>query len=136
VSPTSQWNIVLDDLQVSPHAYSGASWDELSSPDPLVNVTVASESGPTAWKDAPDDVFSITYSGTPVMTNVRASDIQSFLRFLVWDEDAFDPNDFIGGCFVIDATAAFSGLRQTLNCPLEPETSNSGFTLHWHLEPL
>jgi hypothetical protein len=78
-------------------------------------------------------VFDITYPGTPVMTNVRASDIQTLLRFDVTDEDVSD-YEFIGACRFTATQATFTGSEQTVTCPVDASTMNSGFTLTFHLE--
>ena len=134
VDPASRWNIVLESLTVSSTAFAGSAWDALGgAPDPVVDVRVGSETSPARRQNGPDNVFAITYDGSAIMSDVRASDLQAFLLFEVYDEDVTD-YEFIGACIVGVPDAAFAGATQTVDCPVEPSTRNSGFVLRWHLE--
>lgn len=126
---------MLDDLRVPATNYAGAAWDALGgAPDPIVDIVVGSASAVGVRQNGPDDVFTINYSGTPTVTNARASDIRAYLAFDVTDEDITD-YELISACLVGMTDAAFSGLTQTVACPLNAASLQSGYTLHWHLEP-
>lgn len=135
VDPGSRWNLVLDRLTVSTTHHSGAAWDAFGgAADPVVDVRIGSSSAAARRQNGPDDVHTITYSGTPIATDVRASDLLAHLDFAVSDEDVTD-YEAIGRCRVVVPEAAFTGLPQTVSCGVDPSTNNSGFELVWHLEP-
>lgn len=135
VDPASRWNVVLEYVEVSSTYYTGEAWDALGgAPDPFVEVYVGSETATPARSGSSTDVFSVTYDGAPTATNARADALQSYLGFEVMDEDV-SSNDRVGGCrYTGLVDAVFSGGTQTLDCPRDAATMNSGFTLYWHLE--
>lgn len=119
---------------MSPTYYTGEAWDGLGgAPDPIIRVYVVSDTTTPSVQNGPDDVFTSTYDGTPVMTNVRASDMLTLLEFAVYDEDVTD-SDFVGACLGLVDDFAFSGSSQTVECPVDAASMNSGFTLRWHVE--
>lgn len=114
--------------------HSGAAWDAFGgAPDPIVNVYVGSETNRVAVFNGPDDTFRITFTNARV-GGLRASDLLSYLSFAVFDEDVSD-YEFIGRCFSrpLDSSV-WAGGTQIFNCPREPATGQSGFTLRWRLE--
>lgn len=143
LDPASHWNIVLESLTVPPTRYDGAAWDTIGgSPDPIVSAIVGSATATPVSTPAASDLYSVTYSPTPpLVSNVRADAIVTFVGFSIDDDDSPAAPDHIGYCtFDTSAgtgltAAAFTGASQTLTCPLDAPTMNSGFTLHWHLEP-
>lgn len=135
VDPGSRWNLVLDRLTVSTTHHGGSAWDAFGgAADPVVDVRIGSSSASPRRQNGPDDVHMITYSGAPVATDVRASELLAYLSFTVLDEDVTD-YERIGSCRVVVPEAAFTGISQTVNCTANPSTDDSGFVLVWHLEP-
>lgn len=125
---------MLDSLTVSSTNYAGAAWDiGGGAPDPVVDIRVASDTATPTRVNGPDDVFSITYVSSNAATNIRASDLQAELRFDALDEDVTD-YEFIGACRFTVGDATFTGSQQTVACPVDASTMNSGFTLRFHLE--
>jgi hypothetical protein len=119
---------------VSTTRYDGAQWDTFGIyPDPFVQVVVGSSSAtPIATSGSGTDTYTVTFDGGPTATDVRASELQSFVGFIVWDDD--EPADeAIGYCGSPAPDGAFVA-PQTTNCPVDAATMNSGFTLTWHLE--
>ena len=135
VDPASRWNIVLETLTVESTHHSGAAWDVMGgAPDPLVGIRVGSDTAAEQRTGAASDTFSVTYDGSPTVMNQRADDIQTYVGFLVYDEDLTD-YEFIGWCSTRNIEeAAFAEVTQTQRCGSDPSTNNSGFTLTWHLE--
>jgi hypothetical protein len=127
--------VVLEHLEVESTAYNGAAWDiGGGAPDPVVGIRVGSDEASEQRTAGADDVFTVDYDGGATATNQRADDIQTYLGFLVYDEDVTD-YEFIGWCSYQDIDdAVFNEDTQTLVCPVDETTRNSGFTLTWHLE--
>ncbi len=134
VDPASRWNVVLESLTVPMDDYTGATWDPLGGlPDPFVEIRVGSDTTPSTSGVA-NDTLTTTYDGGPTATNVRADALRAVLDFEVWDQDT-SSNNLIGRCQYTDLPEGpFSGGSQTLTCPVDASTMNSGFTLNWHLE--
>jgi len=136
VDGVSRWSVVLDSLSVSSTNHAGVAWDfGGGAPDPEVEVRVVSDAATPVRINGPDDVFSIFYPSSARATNLRASDLSALLRFDVVDADVTD-YEFIGACRVasLEVSDALSAPQQTLSCPIDASTRNSGFTLVWHLE--
>lgn len=126
---------MLDSTSVETTNYAGAAWDAFGgAADIVVRIYIASETASPIMVDGPDDVHTINYSGAPSATNVRASDLITYLDFRVYDEDVSD-YEFIGWCSTTVSAAAFTGTTQTVSCPVDAGTGNSGYTIRWHLEP-
>lgn len=134
VDPASRWNVVLEHLEVSTTATTGAAWDVGGgAPDPVVRIVVGSETAAPFSSGSASDVFAVDYVGGPTATDQRADALQGYLGFFVFDEDLTD-YEFIGGCTVTLAPAVFSGSPVTTECPRDVSSMQSGYSLSWHLE--
>lgn len=135
VDPASRWTIVVDSVTLTATDYSGAPWDVGSGPDPLIWVRVGSATATPAEIDGPDNTLSITYTSGNRVTSRLASDIATFLRFEIWEDDS--PGDD-GVCFYTYNGAEgfdFSSSTHTARCVADPARMISNATLTWHLEP-
>lgn len=135
LDPTSAWNVTLETLSVSTTKYDGSAWDAFGgAPDPFVNVIVGARTMPPVMSGTATDTFAVTYDGSPTVMLVGADALEAYLEFDVWDSDV-SSNDEIGACTFPVTVATFSGATQTLTCPIDAATMNSGYTLTFHLSP-
>lgn len=134
VDPASRWDLYLGQLTVNTTTLAGDAWDTLGgAPDPFVEIRVGSETATPAVTGVGSDVFSVSFTGGPTVSDARADAIAAYLAFFVYDED-LTSNDRIGACTAAVSPDTFMGASQTLNCPRDPSFSNAGFSLTWHLE--
>lgn len=141
LDPASRWNVVLETLTVPSTRYDGAAWDTIGgSPDPYVSVIVGSSSATPVSSATANDVYSVAFTGGATVSGAREDALATFLGFAVFDDDSPAGPDAIGYC-TFDVSRGtglvgpeFGGTTQTLTCPLDTPTMNSGFTLTWHLE--
>ncbi len=134
VDPASRWNVVLETLTVSTTTYAGDAWDALGgAPDPFVSVVIGSESAAPLSSGAGSDTFTVSFGAETVASNVRADALETYLAFYAYDQDV-SANDVVGACTYTVTEAAFAGGTQTVNCPRDASTMQSGFMLTWHLE--
>jgi hypothetical protein len=125
---------VLETLTVPPRPIGGGDWDAFGgAPDPFVEVRVGSLSSASVRSSVGDNTYTVNFVGGPTVTNVRADSLYTLLRFDVFDLDT-SFHDFVGACSYTMLEEAFTGGSQTLSCPVNAATDNSGFTLRWHLE--
>ena len=137
VDPASRWNVVLESVTVATTRYDGAQWDLVGiTPDPYVEVIVGnSASAPVGTTGSGVDAYTVTFDGGATATDLRASEIMSFIGFRVSDDDSppSATDDFVGYCGGPPAAEVFAS-PQTFECRVDPSAMNSGFTLLWHLE--
>lgn len=141
LDPASRWNVVLENVSVSSTRYDGAAWDTIGgSPDLMVALSIGSASATPVVSGIANDTYAATFDGGATATNVREDALATYLGFGVYDDDSPAGPEAIGYC-VYDAASGtglvgpeFAGATQTLNCPVDAGTGNSGYTLTWHLE--
>lgn len=134
IDPASRWNVVLETLTVANTRYDGVAWDTIGgTPDPFVSVYVGSETATPSQSAVADDAYSVRYDGGATVSGARSDALMAYLGFRVTDADTGVTED-IGYCDVFVVESTFTGTTQTLNCPIDPGTGNSGFVLTWHLE--
>lgn len=134
VDSAALWDVDLIHLHVPSADYAGATFDTFGGlPDPLVCVTAGSASATADCTAEMDNVLDVDYAARGT-TGGTAAQLRAYLKFQVDDYDAGSTNDFIGACTVTITEASFSGV-QTVNCPADAATTNSGFTLTYQLLP-
>ena len=134
LDPASRWDVVVVDVTVPTTDVEGVAWDAFGgAPDPFVEVRAGSESAPSVRTSHFMDIFSATFNEVTA-ANVRADTVKTLLRFDVWDLDT-SLHDWIGACQYANLPdEAFDGAAETLTCPANAATGNSGFTLHFRIQ--
>lgn len=135
IDPASRWNVVLETLTVAATRYDGVGWDTVGgNPDPYVAIFVGSDMATPMVTSTADDTYAVAYDGTPTVSGERADRLETYLGFLVMDSDSPLDDEAIGGCSWNFTGPEYTGALQTLTCPLDAASGNSGFTLTWRLE--
>lgn len=135
IDPASRWNVVLETLTVATTRYDGVGWDTIGgNPDPFVGVVVGSQLATPINSGTADDSYSVSFTGGATATGVRADQLETFLGFLVMDDDSPAASEAIGYCSWTFSGPEYTGATQTVNCGLDASTMNSGYVLTWHLE--
>lgn len=135
VDPTSIWTVYLVRLQLPATMYSGAAWDPL--PFPSVTATVGSAAAYPATFYGTRTTLDYDFTPPYGITGDQAGALRAYLDFAVhdWHGGSPPPATLIGDCTVSLGDGAFSGATQTLVCPTDAATMQSGFTLTYRLAP-
>jgi hypothetical protein len=133
----SRWDVVPERVELplaSATKLNGDAWDAFGgAPDLYVIGRHSSVSGPVATSGSGSDSFSVTFGLGALFSNVTAANLSGHLSFTVYDEDGVS-DDYVGGCsYDVNASGAFGGSMQTLNCPRNAATNNAGFVLNFRL---
>ncbi len=117
----SLWDVYISFAVVPELNKAGASWDPLAgAPDPF--LTVFTSEGASVHSGVTTTLTDTTipfWQETPVK-GVKASELLANTSIEIKDYDAFDFDDFIGGCQLPLTPAIFDGSLQNHVCPATP----------------
>ena len=131
---TSLWDVYISFATFGDKSKLNASWDVLNgAPDPYCNVFTSegtsSHSGTTTAKT---DTTAPFWAETP-LKGVKASELLNNTSIEVWDYDALNNDDFIGGCRLPLTAAIFNGSLQEVVCPAT--ASGVAITVDYRINP-
>lgn len=138
VDPDSRWDIVVVNAELSEKNAEDATWDQFGGlPDPYPAATAGADDMITGELSSVSDTLSPSFTD-PVLTRVRAEDLEAGLKLFIWDSD-LDFDDLVTGCPVdtTDTARLFSGMVLTLECPASEidGTNTTEGTIRFRVEP-